>query len=164
MTGSGMLRTTCQTPARSRSHRVSAFCSASSRNSEATALVPLRNGAAPTMREVLEAPLICSLTWKVHSGLPLVAFVAFRSARRRRGGNSSAPGAIPVCRRRPRRRRSATAAPWLPPGGSDVLLIESAWSGVWMQHLDFFVAESTRSNRPGRPGWRRAWSWRSGWL
>ena len=57
LTGSGRLRTTCQTPALSRSHSVSAFCSASRRNREAMLLVPLRKGAAPTIRESLRRPV-----------------------------------------------------------------------------------------------------------
>src|SRR5437899_2224118 len=45
--GSSTLRMICQTPLESRSHKVIALRSASSRKREATALVPLRSGAAP---------------------------------------------------------------------------------------------------------------------
>src|SRR5205085_2092824 len=64
-TGSGRLRTTCHTPAWSRSHSVSALRSASSKNNEATELLILGTAAAPTSRELLPAPLICSLTLNV---------------------------------------------------------------------------------------------------
>ena len=55
VTGMSTLRTTCQTPLESRSVKVIAFRSASSRNKDTIALVPLRSGAAPTMRELLAA-------------------------------------------------------------------------------------------------------------
>src|SRR5215510_10928195 len=63
--GSGTLRITCQTLLVSRSDTVTALRSASSRNNEATALVPLRNGHAPTIRELPAAPLIWSFTVSV---------------------------------------------------------------------------------------------------
>src|SRR5262249_14289164 len=66
-TGNGRLRATCHTPAGSRSHSVSAFLSASSRNREQTLLVQFGTAAAPTKRELLAAPLICSLTLNAQS-------------------------------------------------------------------------------------------------
>src|SRR5256885_6745525 len=63
-TGSVRLRTTCQTPALSRSHKVNALRSASSRKSDGTGFVPFGMAAAATSRELLEAPLICSFTVK----------------------------------------------------------------------------------------------------
>src|SRR5436190_1381189 len=62
--GRGIFLITCQTPLVSRSDRVTALRSASSRKREAMELVPLRSGQAPTMRELLVAPLIWSLTVK----------------------------------------------------------------------------------------------------
>src|SRR6185295_7651153 len=62
--GRSTLRITCQTPLVSRSHKVIALRSASSKKSEGTALEPLRNGAAPMIRELPAAPLIWSLTTK----------------------------------------------------------------------------------------------------
>src|SRR5437763_1947745 len=72
-TGKGRLRTTCQTPALSRSHKVSAFLSASRRNRDGEAFVPFGTAAAPIRRELLAVPLICSLTVKVQPPR-LVAF------------------------------------------------------------------------------------------
>src|SRR5262245_31318806 len=65
-TGTGKFRTTCHTPARSRSHKVSTLRSASKRNSDGTVLLALGTAAAPIRRELLDAPLICSFTSKVH--------------------------------------------------------------------------------------------------
>src|SRR4051812_18288125 len=67
--GNDMFLITCQTPLRSRSQSVRTFLSESSRNSDATALVPFRTAAAPTSFELLALPLICSLTSKVHPPL-----------------------------------------------------------------------------------------------
>ena len=58
VTGKSRFFTTCHTPAASRSHNVNCLCSASNRNSDGTALVPLTTAAAPTMRESLSEPLI----------------------------------------------------------------------------------------------------------
>src|SRR5689334_6457498 len=66
-TGKGKFFTTCHTPAESRSQSVKDLRSASSRKSEQTVFVQLGTAAAPTNRELLAAPLICSLTLKAQS-------------------------------------------------------------------------------------------------
>src|SRR5678810_220609 len=76
-TGTGILRTTCQTPARSRSHKVRALRSPSKRNKEGTVLLALGTAAAPISLELLDAPLICSLTSNVH---PAKLFELWRDA------------------------------------------------------------------------------------
>src|SRR6185295_4256091 len=68
-TGRSMLRISCQTPAESRSDKVSTFRSASSRKSDGVELAPLTSAAAPTMRELLPAPLIWSFTVNAQLGL-----------------------------------------------------------------------------------------------
>src|SRR5688572_12060868 len=73
--GNETLRTTCHAPLVSRSQSVRALRSASSRNRDAIAFEPLRKGVAPTIRELLEAPLIWSFTVNVHV-LPSVLFAS----------------------------------------------------------------------------------------
>src|SRR6185437_11800020 len=65
-TGKSRFRTTCHTPLASRSTNVTCLCVASSMNNDGVAFVPLETAAAPTIRESLAEPLICSFTLKVH--------------------------------------------------------------------------------------------------
>src|SRR5437870_2874017 len=82
-----MLRTTWNTPDLSRSHKVKALRSASSKKREQTALEQLDSGAALTRRELLPAPLICSFTLKLQPVLLPAAWEvesAFKTTARRK--------------------------------------------------------------------------------
>src|SRR5581483_10721426 len=132
-TGNEILRTTWNTPELSRSHSVSAFCSASSRNKDERLLVQLGTGAAPTRREVLEAPLICSFTLNTQLVVLGETCSFFSTTARRKLRCVSSNSGLPS----PSISAALSQGCWISPPGGATSISSKSWPGTWRRIFTF---------------------------
>ena len=153
LTGKVELLPAFHTPLESRVQTVSALRSASSRNSTGVLPSPDGRAAAPTMRELLDAPLIWSRTVKLQVGLSLPSDESTTARRKFFCASSSSVLPSPST--------SAVASQGestVPPGGFTSASANSAPSfGSLSCTITLIFSYGVSTTRSARPSWSASW-------